>query len=280
MSDRLDGVWLPLAGGVDLVDPGGDPLVTHRDGRVMFVVLNASGRRNAVSQAMWRRLIAVFADLEHDATIHTVVLLGAGGRAFCAGADISEFGEVYASPASTRAYNELVRTAQLAIERSPRVTVAMIEGACVGAGLGIALSCDLRLAAESAFFAVPPARLGIAYSPEDTLRLVTQLGVAAARELLLTARRVDAAEAQRLGIVNHVVEDATLHDFTREYLQEHLLRWSADALASIKSILRGVSPAPQVDLDALRSTFDDRFDSPAFRAAFQAFLVGNTKGKH
>ncbi len=271
MAEANNGVGLPMPGGVVRVDPGADALALVRDGPVLCMVLNAPARRNAVNLAMWRALHEAFERVASDEAVQVVVLVGAGGRAFCAGADISEFGEVYATPASTRAYNDLVRTTQIAIEHCSRPTVAMIEGACVGAGLGIALSCDIRLASPDAHFAVPPARLGIAYSPEDTRRLASIVGMTAAREMLLTARRIDAGEAHRLGVVHHVAPTGQLPGFTSDYLRERLLGSAPGALAAIKAILRGVAPAPSVDLDALRPVFDQRFESAEFRAAHEAF---------
>lgn len=280
MTNGINTAELELWTGSAPVKLDEQPLVAVRDGPVLHVLLNTPKRRNAVNQTMWRALTEVFDGLEAEPSVRVVVLRGVGGRAFCAGADISEFAEVYANAASTRQYNDLVRTAQLAIERCRMPTVAIIEGACIGAGMGIALACDIRLAGESASFGVPPARLGIAYSPEDSARLAAVVGMPAARELLLTGRRIDAAEACRLGAVCHVRPDAELQRFAREYVLEQLVPPAPGALSAIKLILRGITPATRTDLDALRPAFDDRFESPDFRAAYLTFLTRPTKGKH
>ena len=136
-----------------------------------------------------------------------IVIRGAGPEAFAAGADISEFGEARNDAAAAARYERLNGEAFAAIRGCCRPVIAMVQGFCIGGGLAMALACDLRIADPSALFALPPARLGLAY-PLDGLRdLVATVGAAAAKEMIFTARRVKAEEALRMGLVNRLAAD-------------------------------------------------------------------------
>lgn len=143
-----------------------------------WLVLNQPDRRNAISRAMWLAIPALLDDAEHDAAVKVLVVRGVDHRAFAAGADISEFGTVHASPATSKEYNGIVHVASRRLARCPKPLLAMVQGPCVGGGCGIALSADLRLADPTARFGIPPAKLGLVYSLQDTKLLVDVVGPA------------------------------------------------------------------------------------------------------
>ena len=126
-----------------------------------------------------------------------VLLTGAtqAGGTFSAGADITEFKEVYATPETTNAYNGMVRLALSRLRDLDRPVIAVIAGACVGGGCGLALAADLRFAAPEARFGITAARLGIGYSPEDNAQLVEKIGPARAKDLLFSARLIEIGRA-------------------------------------------------------------------------------------
>ena len=156
---------------------------------------------------MWAAIPALMNSLDGHADVKVIVMRGEGGEAFAAGADISEFGAARNDAAAASAYEALNGAAFAAIRNAGRPTIAMIEGFCIGGGLALALACDIRIAAPDAVFALPPARLGLAYPPAGLRDLVATVGLARAREMLFTAARLDGAEAFRIGLVNRIAAD-------------------------------------------------------------------------
>ncbi|MEE8248496.1 MAG: enoyl-CoA hydratase-related protein, partial [Alphaproteobacteria bacterium] len=137
-----------------------------------------------------------------------LVLRGAGGKAFASGADISEFEAERADPAAARAYAEATEAAMSAIGACVHPTVALIEGACIGGGLEIAMRCDLRICGRSSRFGIPSNRLGLVIGYAELEALMAAVGRARALEILLEARIFDAEEAYEKGLVQRVVDDA------------------------------------------------------------------------
>jgi enoyl-CoA hydratase/carnithine racemase len=176
----------------------------HRSDGIAIICLNRPKLRNAMSLAMWRQLATHFTELSADRSVRCVILTGSNGS-FCAGADISEFSELRATPNGGAAYHEAVDAAEQAILHCTKPTIAAISGACVGGGLALAVSCDFRLADATAYFAVPAARLGIVYGVMETRLLVSAVGVTRAKEILFSGRRFDATAAAGMGLATHPV---------------------------------------------------------------------------
>jgi len=247
----------------------------HADGRLILTLgpvatltLNAPATRNAMTRAMWAALPEICARIAGDSTVRALLVTGAGG-AFCAGADISEFESVYRDAGAAQDYNTLVRAGQQALTDLPRPVIAAIEGACVGGGCGLALSCDLRFAAEGAVFAITPARLGIAYSPADTAALVSRVGVARAKDILFSARKLDAAEAVRIGLIDRVCPTGQAMAAAQTYA-EALAEVSPASLRATKAIINGLATAaPDPSLQAI---FEEVFAGPDFIEGRRAFL--------
>jgi len=250
-------------------EPFAEGALTLDPGRIARLTLNAAHRRNAMNRAMWAALPVICARVAADPGIRVLVLAGAGADAFCAGADIAEFAAVYADAASARSYNAQVRAAQAALAALPQPVIAAIRGACFGGGVGLALHCDLRIAAETARFAITPARLGLAYSPDDTAALVAAVGPARARELLLTGGTVTAPAALAMGLVNRLAAPDHLEAGVTE-TAEALAALAPGALAAIKAIVGGLGDG--TSHAALQGVFDARFASAEFREGYAAFL--------
>jgi methylglutaconyl-CoA hydratase len=186
-----------------------EPLVQSEVmGSVAWLTLNRPQAANALSRALVRALHSELLRLSSSATLTCVVLTGQGGRAFCAGADLKE--RLTMSLDATRSYLDELGALVSAIEAFPRPVVAAIAGAALGGGLELALACDFRLADESATMGLSEVRLGIIPGAGGTQRLARLCGIAVAKELVLTGRRIDAATALRLGLVSHVVKSAEL----------------------------------------------------------------------
>lgn len=174
-------------------------------GRVARLAIHAPASRNAMARAMWGALPAI-ADAVAGADSRALILSGEGGS-FSAGADISEFAAIYATPETAMAANAAIRAGLAALRDLPCPVIAAVQGACVGGGVALTLACDHVIAAPEAFFAIPPARLGIAYSPEDTAMLLERLRPSRAKEMLMSARRLSAEEALDWGLIDRIAED-------------------------------------------------------------------------
>jgi enoyl-CoA hydratase/carnithine racemase len=238
-------------------------------GRIARLTLNAPASKNAISRAMWTALPEIAARLAADPATRVLIVTGAGG-AFSAGADISEFEQTYATPDSAAATNAIVRAGQQAIRDLPLPVIAMIEGACVGGGCGLALSCDLRFAADTSFFAITPARLGIAYSAADTWALMEKVGPAKAKDILFSARRLPAAEALSIGLIDRALPADQLVPETESYA-EALAQLSPASHRVTKATVNALSFPP--DTPHLTRAFEALFTGPDFAEGRAAFLA-------
>jgi methylglutaconyl-CoA hydratase len=180
----------------------------ERAGAVATVTLARSEAANALSKALVADLRAALAALEVDATLAVVILTGAGDKAFCAGADLKERRGM--TPDQTREVLDGLNGLMNEVAAFPRAVIAAINGVAFGGGLELALAADLRLAADTAQLGLTEVRLGIIPGAGGTQRLSRLCGIAVAKELILTGRRLDAAAALSLGIVGRVVPAADL----------------------------------------------------------------------
>jgi len=181
--------------------------------------------------------------------LRCVVLRGAGDEAFCAGSDVSEF-KTRRTADSAPDYAGVEHHAFAAIAELDSPTIAAIHGPCMGGGVALATSCDLRIAADDATFAVPPGKLGVGYPVDGAQNLARLIGVPNAKMLLLTASVIDAAEAQQIGLVNRVVPKAQLDEQVAE-LTERIGRLAPLTLTAAKL---SVDQRPEAH-DAVRACF-------------------------
>lgn len=192
-------------------------MIATKDGPIGWMQFNNPARHNAVSLDMWKAVPEIMSEFANDGQIRVVVLSGAGDRAFISGADISEFAEKRSSGEHVVEYDRIAGLANAAIIGFQKPTIAMIQGYCVGGGLGVALCCDLRLAAEGASFAVPAAKLGLGYAYDGIKRLVDVVGPSFAKEIFYTARQFSSTEALQMGLVNRVVPASDIETYVRDY---------------------------------------------------------------
>ena len=191
-----------------------DPILLTTDGGIATVTINRPERRNAISFAMWNQLHRILVDLKEDSVVRVIVFRGAGGEAFSAGADISEFETHRNNAAKATLYNAAFDTAMDMAEAVGKPTLCLIEGACVGGGCEFSTACDIRIASETARMGVPIARLGLPIAYREMRRMVRLIGHAKTMELLLTAAIIPAPEALSIGLVNHVVPTDDVEAFT------------------------------------------------------------------
>jgi enoyl-CoA hydratase len=225
--------------------------------------------RNALTYEMYEGVRDVCRDVADDGSVRALVITGSGGS-FAAGTDMALF-RSFETPEDAWAYEERMEAVFEAIERCPVPTVAAIDGACTGGGATIAAACDLRLATKRLKFGVPIARtLGNCLSAANLARLVRVLGSARARDLLLTARLVEAEEAAAIGLVREVVDDADALAARALELARQLATHAPLTMHATKEGLRRLEAA---------NTIDDRdlvarcYTSADFKEGIEAFLA-------
>ena len=249
---------------------GTGKLRVERDGPVGRLVLDNPERRNAINADMWRAIAPAMAAFNADASIRCIVIRGEGTQAFAAGADISEFEKNRASEGDVKQYEAATSAAHHAIESSPKPVIALIHGFCVGGGLAVALSCDLRYADASSRFAIPAARLGLGYGVHGMGRLVATVGHAAAREIMFSARRYDAGEALAMGLVNRILPDAELDDYVRKVALE-LAANAPMTIAASKAVINALAE-PSGDFSAAETAVARCMKSEDYVEGRRAFM--------
>jgi enoyl-CoA hydratase/carnithine racemase len=233
-------------------------LYEKRDG-VGWVTLNRPAVLNAYNIQMRDDLWSVVSAVRDDRDVRVLVFRGAG-RAFCAGADLSEFGTAPSPTAARRI--RFVRDVWDRLASLEIPTVALLHGHVVGSGLELALFCDIRVAAEGAQFRLPEAQLGLIPAAGGTQTLPRACGVGAALDLLMTGRRFDATEAQRLGLVSRIVPPDALAD-TGEQLAATLAAQDRRVMAAIKAAVRQASDLSLADGLRLESRLAAALHAPS-----------------
>ena len=248
-----------------------DFVLLEREGEIAKVTLNQPAKLNAINNGMWTRLRAIFTELDHDDSLRCVILAGAGDRAFSVGADISEFEENRSTIDKSRQYHERTHAAMQAIFCCRHPVIAQIGGLCVGGGLELATTCDLRICGEGARFGIPVKRLGLVVSYTELKPLIDLIGPASALEILLEGRIHSAEEALRMGLVNRVMPDEEVeHEVfaTAVRIAEGaplVARWH-------KKFTRRLMQAEPLSDEEMGEAFDC-FETEDFRAGYQAFLA-------
>jgi enoyl-CoA hydratase len=248
-----------------------DSVLITRDGAIATVTLNQPERLNALNRGMWEALGAAMHALGADEDLRCIVLRGAGGKAFAAGADIAEFASERADSSQASGYGALIHDAMQAVARCRHPTVALIEGACVGGGLEIAAMCDLRICGTSSRFGVPVNRLGLTMAYGELQGLLALVGRAVALEILLEGRVFGAEEAYQKRLVNRVVPDA---DVEREaYATAGRIAAGAPLVARWhKQFIDRLTVRAQLSPDEWAEGFAC-FDTDDYREGVAAFLA-------
>jgi enoyl-CoA hydratase len=254
--------------------------VTHYDtlrldagGRVATITIDRPEKRNALNAQVRHELVLALDALAADAEIRVVVVTGAGEKAFVAGADIAEFAG--RTPIQQRAAMEGRRVFD-ALAEFPKPTIASINGFALGGGCELAMACDLRIAARSARLGQPEVNLGILPGGGGTQRLPRLVGMGRAMRMVLTGEIVDATEAERIGLVDQVVDDSLLRDRTLE-LATRIAGHSPVALKLIKQAVRAAAEMPLTAGLALeRELFVTAFASEDRTEGVAAFLEKRT----
>jgi len=248
-----------------------DKLRMEKDGAIGWIIFNQPEKRNAVSQEMWAAMPGYVDELTRDEDIRVVVLRGAGDH-FVSGADISQFKDNRKNAADEAEYSRISGAGSDALQHLTKPLIAMIRGFCIGGGVSIALTCDLRIAGDDAKFGIPAARLGLGYHYKGMEKLMHLVGPSYTKELFFTARTdFSAQDAWRMGLVNQVVPAAELEAFTRTYA-ETIGRNAPLTIKSAKAnVGQLVKPAAERDVALLDKLIKDCFDSEDYQEGVKAF---------
>ena len=247
-------------------------LRSEKRGAVGWIVFDQPTKMNAINDAMWRAIPEAMARFDADREVRCVAFRGEGTQAFAAGADISQFEAIRDGEAAVGEYDDLLDRVLHSIQDSRKPSVAMIHGFCMGGGLEVALACDLRYCGESAQFAIPAAKLGLAYNVEGHKRLLETVGHARAREIMFLGRRYGAQEALAMGLVHRVLPDGALETFVDGVLAT-LLENAPLAIANSKTILEEyVKSAGVPDGEAMRAAMRRCAESEDYKEGRRAFM--------
>ncbi len=253
------------------VDTGTDKLLVDVEDGVAFITFNQPEKHNALSLAMQTALPPTLRSLQEDPAVRVVILTGAGDRAFVSGADISEFGDRRTSPDARAEFDRLAAESTASWRALEKPIIAMIRGYCMGGGLLTAMQADIRIAAEDSQFAIPAARLGLGYGFGGVEPLVNLVGAGWAAEILFSGRRLTAAEALHIGLVNRVVPVEELRPATMK-LAETIAENAPLTVAACKvAITQSRLPPERRDLHRLAGMIEACFRSEDYREGQLAF---------
>lgn len=245
--------------------------LTHelRD-NVLWITFNRPQSRNALTFEMYEGLADLCRGVPTDGSLHAVVVSGAGGKAFAAGTDMTQF-RAFDSAQDALEYESKIEAVLEAVERCSLPTVAAINGACTGGGAAIAAACDLRIASASLKFGFPIARtLGNCLAAGNLARLSALMGAGRVRELIFTARLIEAEEAKACGLVSEVLPDEDALMQRAEALAQHLGKMAPLTLRATKEAMRRNRAAVRVDdADLIELCYMSR----DFRHGLEAFLA-------
>jgi enoyl-CoA hydratase len=254
---------------------------SYADGKILqsaadgvgVITFNNPEKRNAMSLDMWEGLGEALIELRDNPDVRVVVLTGAGDKAFVSGADISQFEKNRHNAEASEEYSKKSEAQRALLANFPKPVIACIRGFCLGGGMQVAMSADIRIASDNSQFGIPAAKLGIAYGYDGLKHLVSLVGPSWARLIMYTGMRIDSSEALRIGLVDRVVADAELWNATTEIARTI----SGNAPLAIKAakitIAQVLKDPDKRDMDAIKAIGTACMDSEDFREGRQAFMA-------
>ena len=247
-------------------------LIVEKNRGVGYLGLNRPEKHNAVSYEMWQGIAQVMDDFESDDSVRVIIIAGEGGKAFSAGADISEFEQRRSSADAIEVYNRAAGLAQQKLTNISKPTIAKIAGYCIGGGVSTALCCDLRFATDDSKFGIPAAKLGVGYGYGSLRSLVGAVGPIRAKEILFTARQFTAKEAYDMGLINRVLTRSELDGFVDECAETIACNAPLTIKACKQIIAEFCKDPDDRDLDLCRRLVDECFASEDYKEGREAFM--------
>ncbi len=234
------------------------------------LTLSQPARRNALNAAMWAELPKILKKAANTQGLQALIVKGDGDH-FASGADISEFETLYATVQSSKKISNDIAAGFQSLAEFPYPTIAMIRGACVGGGCGLALCCDLRFADSTSKFAITPVKLGLVYPFSDVQRLIETVGIPNAKDILFSARLISAKRARKMGLINQLFKVNNLEEKTVEYAQG-LAGLSPQSLKITKKMFAAYQAGQSSETPQSQNWFLEGFTSVDFKEGYKAFL--------
>ena len=245
---------------------------TWLDASTLHIRFNNPARHNALSVDMWEAVPALLSLAQTDDRVRLVVFSGAGEKSFVSGADISQFEDMRAAQEAVTRYEHMAEDALMSISRFSKPTLSCIRGYCIGGGVNVAISCDIRIASSDSVFSIPAARLGLGYRYSAMKNLVDLIGPGAAKDLFFTARRIDADEAKSLGLISRVCEPEKLGALLAEYTGAMEINAPLTIRAAKAITAEILKPSPELDLALCQTLIRGCFDSADYTEGRKAFM--------
>jgi enoyl-CoA hydratase len=246
-------------------------LQTSLEDAVLHIRFHNPAKYTALSMDMWEALPRLLEQAENDDNVRLVVFSGTGDKSFISGADISQFEDLRAAKEAVKSYEQTAESALRGIYEFAKPTIACIRGYCIGGGLNVAISCDIRIASTDSIFSIPATRLGLGYRFSAMQNLTNLVGPGFAKDIFFTGRRLDATEALRIGLVNRVVPPNDLDSLLKEYATA-ISTGAPLTIKAGKRILREVLTPGDVDMEACRKLIAECFDSEDYVEGRRAFM--------
>jgi enoyl-CoA hydratase len=249
-----------------------DKMLAHVKDGVGWITFNQPNKRNAVSFAMWQAIPQIIIDFASSDDVRVVVMRGAGDKAFVSGADISEFEEVRNTPEQIVVYEKATSAANAALITLDKPLIAMIRGFCIGGGMAIALSADLRITADDGEFGVPAAKLGLGYGYGGIKELMNIVGPSFAKEIFFTGGRFSASDAETMGLVNRVVPVDDLESSVTALAKTIADNAPMTVKAAKAAVNEGTKNPDERDLDSVAAMVEACFNSEDYKEGRRSFM--------
>ena len=247
-----------------------DHILVSNDDNISTVTLNRPDKLNALNRSAWQELADAFTELNGLGLVRCIVVRGAGGKAFSAGADISEFADERCNVAQATTYGSIVEGAINTIIEGPHPTIALVEGACVGGGLEIACACDIRICGESSRFGIPVSRLGLTMAYPELQALLSVVASPVAKEILFSGELFGAHRAAAVGLVNRVVADDLVQQETYA-LAARVVKGAPLVNRWHKKFIRRLADSKPLADEEVHESYK-AFGTKDFRRGYRAFL--------
>ena len=247
-----------------------DHILVSNDDNISTVTLNRPDKLNALNRSAWQELADAFTELNGLGLVRCIIVRGAGGKAFSAGADISEFADERCNVAQATTYGSIVEGAINTIIEGPHPTIALVAGACVGGGLEIACACDIRICGESSRFGIPVNRLGLTMAYPELQALLSVVASPVAKEILFSGELFGAHRAAAVGLVNRVVADDLVQQETYA-LAARVVKGAPLVNRWHKKFIRRLADSKPLADEEVHESYK-AFGTKDFRRGYRAFL--------
>tara|TARA_Y100001970_G_scaffold294368_1_gene451860 strand:+ start:49541 stop:50347 length:807 start_codon:yes stop_codon:yes gene_type:complete len=253
------------------LDTSTEKLKASIDGPIALITFNKPSKHNAICTEMWRSLSRTIEIFENNHEVRVIILKGAGNRSFVSGADISEFENTRTGPEAVASYDQLSEGATDQVYECNKPTIAMINGYCMGGGLGIAVACDLRIASNKSLFSIPAAKLGLGYRAKSLSRLINLVGPSFAREIMITANKFDGNNALQMGLINRLLPEEELMSYTLDCAKNISINAPLTIFAARQAIKSFVDQNSPKNLSYLDELVNNCFSSNDYNEGRDAF---------